>query len=267
MDDLKKVSEFRFAYELSGDENFLINQKNPKIKNLIETKIASLKQIMDFFAKTINAVVDNHIPTGTIHAYAGEILKMDSIEGWLPCNGTQIPKKFYSKLYDVIGDMYKPDDLPAYNSDKFHLPNMKGMTIMGFCNFKKPYINESLKAIRQNIELAKTYGEFSHKLTEDEIPIHSHNPFNHVHKYFDFYRVFETQQSMGGDTDIKCDWVNNRDFPGVRDVVWRHLKDKKINDEFYSKTTEWGGNLGFIGNSLPHNNTQPSVVMNYIIKT
>jgi microcystin-dependent protein len=265
MDDIKNISELKSAMDLLGNEQFIVNQKNPKYNNEIETRLASLKQVMNYFANSINSIINTFIPTGTVQAYAGDIDKIDIINGWLLCNGQQVSKELHSSLYNIIKDYYTPAGVtPA--TDKFYLPDLKGKAVMGFCNFKTPYKLAGAKVFNDGVKLGKLDGYFSHKLNEDEIPSHNHGVFEHTHLYFDYFKVNDAGRSMGDDRDSECDFVNNRDYPGIGEFL-KHLKGKKAKDEFYSDTLKSQGSVDDSIGDEPHNNVQPSLVLNYIIKT
>jgi microcystin-dependent protein len=265
MDDIKNISELKTAIDFLGNEQFIINQKNPKFNNEIETRLASLKQIMNYFATSINSIINTFIPIGTIQAYAGTIDKIDAIDGWLLCNGQQVSKKLHESLYNILKDTYTPKDAVPAN-DKFYLPNLKGRTVMGFCNFNSPYNIPAFKEFNGNITHGQYGGYFSHKLTEDEIPSHNHGVYEHSHLYFDYFKVNDAGRSMGGDSDSECDFINWREFPGLGQFI-RHLKGLNARKEFYSDTLKSEGTVDDSVGDESHNNVQPSLVLNYIIKT
>ena len=65
----------------------------------------------------------NPIPTGTVLPFAG----ITAPEGFLLCNGQEVSRFTYAKLYEVIGDTYGSGD----GATTFDLPNLIGRFIEG----------------------------------------------------------------------------------------------------------------------------------------
>ena len=66
---------------------------------------------------------ENPIPTGTVFPFAG----ITAPEGFLLCNGQEVSRFTYSKLYKVIGDTYGAGD----GETTFDLPNLIDRFIEG----------------------------------------------------------------------------------------------------------------------------------------
>lgn len=71
----------------------------------------------------VGAAIDLLIPPGTIWAYAGATAPA----GWLPCNGTDVARGLYPKLFAAIGTTYGAGD----GSTTFGLPNLVGRVLIG----------------------------------------------------------------------------------------------------------------------------------------
>lgn len=65
----------------------------------------------------------NPIPTGSVFPFAG----VAAPEGFLLCNGQEVSRFTYSKLYEVLGDIYGAGD----GSTTFNLPNLIGKFVQG----------------------------------------------------------------------------------------------------------------------------------------
>ena len=63
-------------------------------------------------------------PTGSIIAFAGNTLP----DGYLSCDGSQVSRTTYKKLFDVIGTTYGSGD----GSTTFNLPNLENNSFMEF---------------------------------------------------------------------------------------------------------------------------------------
>jgi hypothetical protein len=61
--------------------------------------------------------------TGAIVAYGGKIAP----PGWLVCDGAQVSRAEYSKLYEIIGNAFGEGD----GSSTFHLPDLRGRFLRG----------------------------------------------------------------------------------------------------------------------------------------
>ena len=66
---------------------------------------------------------ENPIPTGSIFPFAGIVAP----EGFLLCNGQEVSRFTYSKLYGVLGDIYGAGD----GSTTFNLPDFRDRFAQG----------------------------------------------------------------------------------------------------------------------------------------
>lgn len=85
----------------------------------------------------------NPIPAGTVLPFAGDTAP----EGFLLCNGQEVSRFSYSKLYGVLGDTYGAGD----GKTTFNLPNLVEKFIEG----TESYVGQTLNAGLPNIK-----GEF-----------------------------------------------------------------------------------------------------------
>lgn len=69
--------------------------------------------------------VEQLVPVGSILAYAGDPDGLED-QGWLVCDGTALPRQFYTELWEQIGAAFgTPDD------DRFNLPDLRGVFLRG----------------------------------------------------------------------------------------------------------------------------------------
>lgn len=268
MDDITKISELKSASKLEGSEYIVVNQEN--IDNIIETRIASIQQILKYFKNNIDDFLNLYVPAGTIQAYSGNIEYIDQIEGWLVCDGSQISKIEYNNLYSVIGAKYQPAGSKV-ESDKFYLPNLKGKLIMGFCNLKQPYTPNTSPGDppwkELPIDMGKTVGKYSHKLTRSETPSHSHIIQEHTHKFFDYFRYNDTWGKSALDNEVWRRYIPKGKCEEAKQNVDLHLAGKQADLKYYDTTLLGNaGTLDSVGGDKYHSNVQPSIPMNYIIK-
>lgn len=269
MEDSLPISSLKQTYSLGGDETFVVNQKNPVDKK-IETRITSLNQLIDYIKSEIKESLDEVMPTGSIKAYTGKIINNDLLPGWLLCDGSLVSRTTYKKLYDVIGGLYGPQ-----TADSFRLPDLRGKTIIGFCNGASP-LRPQFGNWNENdsIILGKSSGEFYHRLTEGELPSHSHAN-SHTHKYFNI----ASMNSFYIDFYERSARANNYGYPQTIALAPGSLARKAMFESLNNNTTfsadvsayigetsSAGGYTGTTGNNTPHNNMQPYVAINYLIK-
>lgn len=77
---------------------------------------------------------ENPIPTGTILAFAG----INPPESFSLCNGQEVSRFTYAKLYEVIGDTYGAGD----GETTFNLPDYREVTLVGAGQNEKLSITE-----------------------------------------------------------------------------------------------------------------------------
>jgi microcystin-dependent protein len=182
----------------------------------------------------------NGVPPGAMAPYGG----VSAPAGWMLCDGTPVSRTTYAELFAVVGTNYGAGD----GSTTFNLPNFKTRTPVGMDTGDTDFSR-----------LGKTGGAKTHTLATNEIPAHAHtvsppstntaSAGAHTH---------EVQMSDG------AGWSGLVDSSGNGTVQW-------------TKTTTSGGshthsvsispfNSGSTGGSTAHNNLQPYLVVNYIIK-
>jgi microcystin-dependent protein len=162
------------------------------------------------------------VPTGTINAYAG----VNAPGGWLLCNGTEVSRSIYNKLFDIIGTIYGNGD----GSTTFNLPDLRGRVVVSV-DTTQPEFNV----------LGETGGSKTHTLTIDEMPSHSHSINDPGHSH-----TFANGDSM--ETDV-----------GVMDNF-------TIGTNLSTSVSTTGITINNTGGGQPHNNLQPYMVLHYIIK-
>ena len=191
-----------------------------------------------------HAHADYSTPPGAIHAYGGA----SAPSGYLLCNGAAVSRTTYAALFSAIGTNYGVGD----GSTTFNVPNLQGRVPVGYSSADAEF----------NVR-GETGGAKTHTLASNEIPAHVHqvDPPNsttttngsHTHSYNDQYRG--TTLSDNADD--------------------RNVASSTLNDA--ARTTGSGGshthtldipafNSDSSGGGAAHNNLQPYLVVNYIIK-
>jgi microcystin-dependent protein len=186
----------------------------------------------------------------------------------LLCNGEKISRIKYKKLYDVIGSLYG-----STGPETFTLPDLRGRIIVGYCNGSSP-LKPKFGNWKENESIAlgsNSKGEFYHTLNTGEMPSHNHNN-NHTHQYFNIsnldFRYIDMYKegtfSKGGQVIA---------FAPSAKVV-KAIEESKNSSVTFSpdisayigETNESGGYTSSTGNNEAHNNMQPYVTVNYLIK-
>jgi microcystin-dependent protein len=150
--------------------------------------------------------------------------------GWLLADGTAVSRTTYAALFAVIGTVYGTGD----GSTTFNLPNLKGRIPVGKDSSQTEFDT-----------LGETGGEKTHTLTTSEMPTHNHN----------------TQTTYGGSVYA------------TRGTGVSEINGVQAGISFDQAGSSGGGFLrnGITnpdaGGGSAHNNLQPYIVMNYIIKT
>jgi microcystin-dependent protein len=149
--------------------------------------------------------------------------------GWLLCNGAIVSRTTYAALFAVIGTAFNTGGEAGTD---FRLPDMRGRTIIGVGT------GSGLTARA----LAATGGEEAHVTTEAEMPLHGH-PFR-AHYLNDGTPEYD---STGGFTTCNDNDASYAAHTGAP-----------------SETA--GQQIGGAGGGAAHNNMQPFLALNWVIK-
>jgi microcystin-dependent protein len=194
-------------------------------------------------------IVSAGVPVGTIIPYAGS----EAPAGWLFCDGQEVSRTEYAKLFAVIGTTYGAGD----GSTTFNLPNLKGRVLVHRDNADTDFDT-----------LGKIGGAKTHILTVDEIPSHSHSisddgSHNHTissdgdHRHSIqcststsyTFSISHTGNGWAGSALTEPAGAHNHGGATGNNGIHNH-----------------GGATGNTGSGQAHNNLQPYFVINYIIR-
>ena len=128
--------------------------------NIEDTGTINEQQYIDDKFAQSRAYADSKIITGTVQAYAGNMLP----NGWLLCDGSAINRADYADLFNAIGVIYGAGD----GSTTFNLPNMNGRVAIG------SGIGTDVNSTSKTFTLGDSNGEYTHQLTINEMPAHKH---------------------------------------------------------------------------------------------
>jgi len=181
----------------------------------------------------LDGPVITEYPVGAVISFAGATAP----GGWLMCDGTAVSRATYAALFAVIGTQYGVGD----GSTTFNLPNMKGRVPVGRDGADTDWD-----------VLGETRGAKTHTLAAGEVPNHGHtlvNAGSHNHAYSNAW----TNAPGDGPSDI------NRYHVAVGIPNDRGLGTAGNGDHGHTVNATTGGGGA-------HNNIQPSIVLNYIIR-
>jgi microcystin-dependent protein len=179
------------------------------------------------FASTVADALAALVPAGTVIQSA----RVSAPAGYLLCEGQAVSRSTYASLFDAIGTTYGSGD----GSSTFNLPNLQGRVPVG-------------KNSGTFSTLGATGGAETHTLTVDQIPSHNHGG---------------STNTTGAHTHV----VNNQNTQQFVTAA---------GSTYGLITSQTGGATGSAGNhshtissqggGQAHNNLQPYIVLNYMIK-
>jgi microcystin-dependent protein len=193
-------------------------------------------------------------PIGSIICFAGQSVP----SGWVLCDGSELSKTEYPKLFSVIGNIYGS---PA-NSGNFVLPNLQQRMPLGKSNSNS---------------LGDTSGNSTITLSTNQLPSHSHTgttntagshthtatDAGHNHSYDDAYFAENTGSQnvygTGSDTDYDNDYIYRTPTP-TTSTGYANISVSNNGDHTHTFTT------GSTGNGASINIMNPYLVLNYLIK-
>lgn len=186
------------------------------------------------------------VPAGVISVYAGA----SSPTGYLMCNGSAVSRAIYAELFNVIGTTYGPGD----GSTTFNVPNLTGRVPVGLQASEPSFAS-----------LGTTGGEIEHTLTIAEMPAHVHTGTTdsagiHTHTITDPGHSHSLPLTSGGFADIgpADDVTQGSAYNSGTSLTGITINNNGAHVHTFT-TNSTGG-------SDPHNNLQPYITLNYIIK-
>lgn len=169
------------------------------------------------------------VPAGIISPWGGA----SAPSGYLLCDGTAVSRTTFSDLFAAIGTTYGVGD----GSTTFNTPNAAGRTLVGAGTYTDPVSGSITRT------LGTALGAANHVLTSAQMPSHTHVQNAHSH----------VQQGQ-----------NTGAVGGAYSNVFSPLGTEIASATSTQPTTATNQNTGGGGS---HNNMQPSLVVNYIVKT
>jgi microcystin-dependent protein len=248
------------------------------VSNLIDSSPSTLDTLNELaaalgddpnFATTITDLISQKLTSvpGVINQFAGSGSAAPT--GWLFCDGQEVLITTYQNLYNAL------------TSNGFTFPygaNTNGSGGAGSTHFRIPNFKGRVPVGRDSAQtefdvLGESGGAKTHTLTSAEMPSHTHTQNAHNHGISDPSHIHEVSTATGGHPAV-TNYINQ----GVFGVFG--FTPSTVNQATgYGRT--WFADVSQTGitinNSTPtnqnsgsggaHNNLQPYITINYIIKT
>ena len=211
--------------------------------------------------KTTNQIKYNPnslVAAGTVHQFAGSVAP----DGYLLCDGSAVSRETYAALFDVINTTYGVGD----GSSTFNVPNLVGKVSVGYdsgdANFNSLGKTGGASTVTLDVTQIPSHnhtgttqsaGIHNHALTD---PGHVHNAvsvnddFNSSGTYPNYTRPSYAQYDSAG----TITWTNTI----TSSTTGISVQNNGAHTHAFTSDNTGGGNS--------HNNLQPYITLNYIIK-
>ncbi len=182
----------------------------------------------------------NIVPSGAMMPFAGA----SAPTGFLLCDGSAVSRSTYATLFSAVSTIYGSGD----GSSTFNLPDLRGRVIAGQDDMGGASANRLTNQTGglDGDTLGGTGGSETHTLTTAQLASHTHS-----------FSDTDTISNIAIPRTLIVGATNNSvnvDGSGVR-------------VDAGSKTVSISGTTGSAGSGSAHNNVQPTIILNYIIKT
>jgi microcystin-dependent protein len=185
--------------------------------------------------------VSASVPTGAVMAFAS----ITPPAGWVNCDGSAINRTTFAALFAVIGTTYGAGN----GSTTFNVPDMRGRTAAGYdLANSSGRLTGALTGGVSASAIGNTGGEQGHALTSGENATHSHTITDPSH-----------QHTEGQEATFNIDYASGA-------VVTTVYALSGVTNPI-TNLAATGITIDNAGSGTDHNTVQPSIVLNWIIKT
>jgi microcystin-dependent protein len=186
------------------------------------------------------------VPAGTVVPFAGTVVP----EGWTLCDASSKNglDPLFARLFAAIGLTY------GGSGTQFNVPDLRSRTVVGAGQGAGNDDQGQPLSVRT---LNQKVGAEKHVLTKAEIPTHTHSGNTGT----------QSNNLLKDENGNRTVAIGSQGSSyGVLDSDRSGSSFKLLTQPHTHAFTTDGGNVGVGGVSSPHNNMQPSIAMNYIIK-
>lgn len=200
------------------------------VSDVTSTELGYLDGVTSNVQSQLNSIVTT--PPGVISAFAGT----STPSGWFLCYGQAVSRSTYANLFSAIGTTYGTGD----GSTTFNLPDLRGRVVAGVDNMGGVAAERLTSDRPDGVDggLGDSGGVQSHALDLDEMPLHTHSA-----------------------DSIRARTGGNNDQSGTAFATTNR------GPTYQYTTGLLDQNTGSAGLNTEHVNVQPTLVLNYIIKT
>jgi microcystin-dependent protein len=211
--------------------------------NILDGVTATTTELnyVDGVTSAIQTQFTNNTPVGVVNMW----VTSEAPTGWFLCEGQAVSRTTYGSLFTVLGTTYGAGD----GTTTFNLPDLRGRVPMG-AGLGRNVANNA------NLAVSRTLGQRvsddqTVTLTAAQIPSHTHSGGTSESATTSFMRVVSTSG-----TALSFNTMSGYQSAGFADIT-----NAPFPQHSHPFTTDGG-----TGGGQAHNNTQPSTVINFIIK-